>query len=143
MIDKLLNDKRQVVVRQAARYAMVGIASNLAGYLVYLCLTHFVLAPKVAMTLLYAIGATIGYVGNRRFTFEHNGDRLNSGLRYLVAHLLAYLINLAILIIFVDHLAYTHQWVQGAAIFVVAGFLFMAFKFFVFTKSSSVEAATP
>jgi len=55
------------------RYRLVGILSNLTGYLVYLLLTAFVLPPLVTMTLLYLTAALIGFFGNRRFTFHHTG----------------------------------------------------------------------
>ena len=140
MIDPSLNIQGGKSFRQVLRYAVVGIANNSIGYLIYLLLTHLGAAPKLTMTLLYCAGATLGYAGNRRFTFAHRGNVMASGQRYLVAHFLGYLMNLAILIVFVDRLGYPHQWVQAAAIFIVAVFLFIAFKFFVFTGPDSMEA---
>jgi putative flippase GtrA len=119
---------------QLIRYTFVGVVSNLAGYLVYLLITYLGGTPKITMTLLYGVGAAIGYIGNRNFTFAHKGSLLGSGIRYFIAHLFGYFINLIILIIFVDQFRYAHQLVQAVAIFVVAGFLFIAFKFFVFTN---------
>ena len=127
-------EKTQGSFIQLARYAFVGIVSNLAGYLVYFLVTYLGATPKITMTILYAVGAVIGYIGNRNFTFAHQGSLLGSGVRYFIAHFFGYFINLVILIIFVDQLGYAHQWVQAVAIFVVAAFLFIAFKFFVFTK---------
>jgi putative flippase GtrA len=120
-------------VVQLARYGLVGLASNLSGYLVYVLITYWGSEPKRTMTLLYIVGASIGYFGNRQWTFAHKGG-LGAGGRYLIAHLLGYLINLLLLLTFVDRLGYSHQWVQAVAIFVVAGFLFLAFKYFVFPK---------
>lgn len=119
-------------IAQLIRYTFVGIVSNLVGYLIYLLITYLGGAPKITMTLLYGVGAAIGYIGNRNFTFAHKGSLLGPGIRYFIAHFLGYFINLAILIIFVDQFGYAHQWVQAVAIFVVASFLFIAFKFFVF-----------
>jgi hypothetical protein len=124
-------------LRQLFRFGLVGIAINLAGYLVYLLVTFVGLTPKITMTLMYCIGATAGFWGNRQLAFMHQGSLLGSGVRYLVAHGFGYLINLTILVVFVDRLGFAHQWVQGVAIFVVAGFLFLAFKFFVFTQLSN------
>ena len=59
--------------QQLIRYAIVGIGSNLVGYCIYLLLTAFVLPPKLTMTILYSIGAVLGFIGNRRFTFDHRG----------------------------------------------------------------------
>ncbi len=47
-------------------------------------------------------------------------------------HFLGYLMNLEILIVIVDKLGPIHQWAQALELFVVAGFLFFTFKFFVF-----------
>ena len=140
MIDRLVNWKQRLAVKQLIRYALIGIANNSAGYLLYLLMTHLGAAPKPTMTLLYAVGAAIGYAGNRSFTFVHRGNLVSSGTRYLIAHCFGYLVNLAILIVFVDYFGYPHQWVQATAIFVVAGFLFLLLKFFVFSKSDSVGA---
>lgn len=119
-------------MRQLFRYALVGVASNLAGYLLYLLITHAGVAPKLAMTLLYAVGATLGFVGNRTFTFGHTAAVRQAGLRYVLSHILGYFINLAIQIIMVDKLGFAHQLAQGFGICVVAVFLFLMFKFFVF-----------
>ena len=122
-------------LRQFVRYGLIGIAINLAGYLLYLIVTFLGATPKITMSLLYIAGATAGYWGNRKLTFMHRGSMLASGTRYMLAHGLGYLINLAILMVFVDRFGYAHQWVQAVAIFVVAGYLFLAFKFFVFAAA--------
>lgn len=142
MSDLPVAEKSKGSFKQLTRYAFVGIVSNLAGYLVYFLATNLGATPKITMTLLYGVGAAIGYIGNRNFAFSHKGSLLGSGIRYFFAHFFGYFINLAILIVFVDHLGYPHQWVQGAAIFLVAGFLFIAFKFFVFTNLNVANMET-
>lgn len=124
--------KYKSAVTQLFRYAFVGIASNLAGYLAYLFITYLGVSPKIAMSVLYVVGAGIGFWGNRKLTFAYEGSVLGAGVRYFIAHFFGYLINLTILFVMVDKLGYVHQLVQGAAIFVVAAFLFITFKFFVF-----------
>ena len=121
--------------RQLFRYALVGLLSNVTGYLIYLVLTYLGGTPKVTMSLLYGIGAAVGFFGNRRFTFSHQGSILGSGGRYVISHFIGYLLNLSMLSLFVDKFGYAHQWVQAIAIFIVAGFLFLAFKVFVFPVS--------
>ena len=123
------------LVTQLIRYALIGVLSNTAGYLVYLVLTYLGGAPKVAMTVLYGVGAAVGFIGNRSLTFEHQGSIMGAGGRYVIVHCVGYLLNLGMLILFVDELGYAHQWVQGIAVFVVAAFLFLAFKVFVFPVS--------
>ena len=117
---------------QLARYGLVGLASNAAGYLVYLALTATGLAPRYAMSLLYTVGALAGFFGNRRLTFSHRGSVMSSGLRYALAHLGGYALNLFLLTLFAERLHYPHQAVQAAAVFVVAAYLFVTFRLFVF-----------
>ena len=141
-IEVLMNDSTRVTVAhksvgQLVRYGLVGITTNSLGYLVYLLITYYGVEPKVFITFSYPIGATIGFFGNRQWAFAHKGSLLGSGARYVIAHFFGYLINLILLVIFVDKLGYPHQWVQASAIFVVAGFLFVVFKFFVFPNAGS------
>lgn len=120
---------------QIARYLTVGLVSNLAGYLAYLLLTWLYVGPKVAMSLVYLVGASVGYVGNRRWTFVHQGKISATLVKYVLAHLSGYALNVAILHVFVDRLAFPHQAVQAVAIVVVAGFLFIVFKTLVFADT--------
>ena len=117
---------------QLIRYGVVGVVSNAAIYFIYLLITYLGVEPKTAMTLVYIIGASIGFIGNRKWTFAHRGDSSRAALRYVLAHLFGYLLNFLILFTFVDRLGYAHQWVQAVAIIIVAGFLFILFKYFVF-----------
>ncbi|MBK9774633.1 MAG: hypothetical protein IPP57_28050 [Candidatus Obscuribacter sp.] len=42
--------------QQFVRFALVGFASNLLGYVLYIALTKFGLDPKLSMSLLYCTG---------------------------------------------------------------------------------------
>lgn len=123
-------------MRQLIRYGLVGVISNLAMYFIYLLLTYLGVEPKKTMTLLYVIGASIGFISHRKWSFAHGGNIATSATRYTLAHLSGYLLNWLILFIFVDQLGYAHQVVQGVTIFIIAGFLFLVFKYFVFSKQT-------
>jgi putative flippase GtrA len=114
---------------------MVGLVNNGIGYLLYLFITYFVFAPKITMTLLYLVGATMGFFCNRKITFTHKGPLIDSGPRYLLVHLGGYLINFVILSVFTDKFGYPHQIVQACAILIVAIYLFGALKFIVFREN--------
>ncbi|MEQ1525677.1 MAG: GtrA family protein [Gallionella sp.] len=131
-------------IQQLIRYGLVGAATNLVMYAAYLLITYLGVEPKKTMTLLYVIGATIGFVGHRKWSFAHGGNATQAAIRYTIAHLSGYLLNWLILFVFVDRLGYAHQWVQGVTIFILAGFLFLVFKYFVFPKSpkAAVEKAS-
>jgi putative flippase GtrA len=137
MPDPAKNISRGEPISQLFRYGLIGIATNLSLYLFYLLITYLGIEPKLSMTLAYIVGVLLGYIGHRNWTFEHKGALLGSGARYFIAHLFGYLINFLILLTFVDKLGYPHQWVQAAAIIIVACFLFVTFRFFVFPKAES------
>ena len=124
--------KNQPAWQQLIRYAIVGIASNLVGYCIYLLLSAFVFPPKVTMTLLYFVGTVFGFIGNRRFTFNHQGKLSRAAGLYSLVHLLGWMMNFALLYILSDLLGYPHQIVQAVAIILVAGYLFIALRFVVF-----------
>lgn len=121
------------------RYALVGMISNACGYAVYLLVTWLGVPPLVAMSLLYCVGAMIGFFGNRKWAFSHQGEAWSSLVRYWIAHGIGYGLNFSMLYIFADRLGYPHQLVQAAAVFVVAGFLFVTFRLFVFPPDKTIR----
>ncbi len=125
---------------QIFRYGVIGVASNLMGYSVYFLITYLGGTPKLTMSLLYVIVAIISFFGNHKLTFSYKGSLLGSGARYVITHCFGFLINFTILVIMVDILGYPHQWIQAGAILVVAIFLFIALKFFVFRCDSNAKS---
>lgn len=120
-------------LRELIRYAVVGIANNGLGYLIYLAVTWLGVEPKLAVTLLYPVGATTAYFGHARYSFAYCGGTLSGLVRYLIAHTVGYAANILLLYVLHDRMQFPHQLVQGFAIFAVAGLLFLLFKFFVFS----------
>ncbi|WP_206455790.1 GtrA family protein [Aurantimonas marina] len=114
------------------RYGLVGLAANGIGYAIYLIITAFGWEPKLAMSLLYLLGAGIGFLGNRVWTFRDHGRVWPALWRYGAVHGIGYGTNFMLLYILVDRLGYPHQIVQAAAILIVALVLFLCFNLFVF-----------
>lgn len=130
--------------RQVLSYALIGGLTNLFGYTLYLLLTSLGNTPKLTMSILYAGGVIISFYANRKFTFRHGGNIGAAGARFILAYLLGYLLNLLLLVMLVDWLGFAHQLVQAVAIIVVAMFLFVLSRIFVFvqptTRDGSVES---
>ena len=127
-------------LRQLLRYGIVGLCTNLAGYLAYLLITTWWPEPLGAMSLLYLVAATISFFANRRWTFSHDGRVVSAGVRYGLAHAGGYAINFLLLDVFAMRMGYPHQVVEGIAILVVAVYLFVACRFYVFARSSDNDA---
>jgi len=130
-------------MRQVIRYGFVGVLNNLLGYFIYLAMTYFGVDPKIAITILYPVGATAAYFGHSKYSFSYRGGNAAALLRYALAHFAGYGVNFAMLFILSDQLKLPHQFVQAAAIFVVAGVLFLMFKYFVFPDSESGKVPRP
>ena len=126
-------------LQQLIRYGVVGILNNLLGYVLYLLLTFYGLAPKIAITILYPIGMTITYFSHSTFSFSYQGRKLGSVLRYALTYFIAYGMNFMMLLILSDKLMFPHQAVQASAIFVVSGIVFLMLKYFVFLPSPEVH----
>ncbi|PLX98727.1 MAG: hypothetical protein C0623_11895 [Desulfuromonas sp.] len=124
---------------QIFRYGAVGLFSNLLGYLVYLFVTWQGVDPKLAVTILYPVAATIAYIGHSHYSFSYEGEHIKGIARYVAAHSCGYLLNLASLFFFVDMFSFPHQLVQFCNIFLVAGFLFITFRYFVFADKRKKE----
>lgn len=122
---------------QMLRFAVVGLASNAVLYLVYLGMTAVALGPKLAMSLVYAIGVTQTFLFNKRWTFNHAGRHDTAFIRYVTVYAGGYLVNLLVLVWLVDSLGYPHQIVQGVMILVLAGCFFVLQKIWVFKVSEA------
>lgn len=125
---------------QGLRFAIVGLTSNLVLYLLYLTLTHFGLGHKSAATLLYVTGVLQTFLFNKRWTFSHQGRHSTSFVRYVIAYVGGYLLNLGMLVLLADRMGIAHQYVQALAILVVAATMFLTLKFWVFRHETPLAA---
>ncbi|WGS54150.1 GtrA family protein [Paraburkholderia sp. D15] len=122
--------------KQLARFVAVGIASNAILYVLYLAATSIGIGHKVAMTALFALGIVQTFVFNKKWSFQHSGSNGSAFIRYLGAYCAAYCINLAAMMIFVDRYHISDRLVQAVMIVVVAAFMFVAQRLWVFPASS-------
>lgn len=129
------------VHRQLIRYAMVGLASNVISYLLYLLVTRFGIGPKTAMSLLYGIGVLQTFVFNKKWSFRFDGKVAPALIRYATVYALGYAINLLALMLLVDQAGLRHQLVQGVMILVVAVMLFIAQRYWVFPEALRSDTA--
>ncbi len=126
---------------QFARYVIVGLISNFVIFIVYLCLTALGLSPKIAMSFLYFVGVAQTFFFNKKWSFQFTGPLGPSLVRYLIVYFLGYTINIIALIILVDRIGFSHQIVQGLMILLIAMFLFIAKKMWVFPQPLNKETA--
>ena len=123
-------------VRELIRYVVVGLSLNFLGYMIYLFVTFMGVSPLMTVSIFYPLSVILGYFVHRSHTFRQNMGRIVGValIRYVFVYAIGYFINLALLAILHQKMGYPHQLVQIVAIFMVAAFLFVAMKLFVFRK---------
>lgn len=138
-VDHLKSIANWQSLTQFVRYGTLGALTNVSGYALYLGITYLGVGAKLAMTVLYCVGVCVSFVGNRQWVFGSNDGMFATTMRFLLAYAIGYLVNYAILAVFVDCLGYNHAYVQAVSIIVVALFLFATFKFFVFPRAGNMK----
>ena len=122
--------------KQLARFVVVGVISNAVLYLLYLAATSLGgIGHKAAMTALFALGIVQTFFFNKNWSFQHNGPSGLTFIRYIGAYCAAYGINFAAMVIFVDRYHISDRLVQAVMIVVVAAFMFVAQRLWVFPAS--------
>lgn len=124
---------------QAIRFVIVGVASNLVLYALYLMLTASGVGSKTAMSGLYVLGVLQTFVFNKRWTFSHDGAERGLFVRYMLSYAFGYLLNFALLYLFVDQAGFSHQIIQGGAVVVVAVTLFLLQRYWVFARDTKAQ----
>jgi putative flippase GtrA len=124
---------------QLVRYGCVGVITNGILFSAYLLLSTFGVGAKTAMTLLYVPGVLLGFLGNRSFTFRHEGPVPASLARYLATYALGYAFNFSSLVVFVDVLRLPADLVVLTLIVVTAVLLFLSQRLWVFPCSVRPE----
>lgn len=120
---------------QFIRYAFVGIMMNFLGYVLYVAATSLGMPPKFAMSLIYLCGVLLNFTISKTWVFRHNGKWSMALVAYGMVYFAGYILNYALLWALVDELGWSHLIVQALAILLVAGFLFLSLKIFVFRHS--------
>lgn len=123
------------VHKQFIRYAVVGLASNAIGYVLYIVLTRVGLGPKLAMSLLYGIGVLQTFIFNKKWSFRFAGAAAPALVRYATVYALGYVINFLALMLLVDQAGLPHQWVMAGLVLFMAVFFFAGQRFWVFRQT--------
>jgi putative flippase GtrA len=126
----------QRILLQLFNYTLVGFVTNLVGYCLYITLTYLWGSPKLTITLLYIPLSLFSFFANRQFTFKDHGKITSTFVRFFFSQFCGYFLNLLLLAVFVDWLEFNHKIVQALSIVMVAVFLFITSRKYVFMTSS-------
>lgn len=123
-----------VILKELARYGVVGLVSNLLLYCIYLILTKYFFHYFIAMTMVYVVGVCQTFFFNKKWTFEHDGRASKPFVRYCLVYLFGYFFSAINLYFFVEVVGAPHYTVQAAIILVLAVLIFILQKKWVFAS---------
>jgi putative flippase GtrA len=125
--------------KEFIRYAVVGAATNVFGFLLYVLFTKLGVSPVLTISIFYPVHVGTAFYLNKKWSFSHKGRISTSAVRYLIAYAGCYVLNVAMLKFFNGYLGYSHLIVQAIAVVIIALLLFLAQKLWVFrVRGSSV-----
>jgi len=121
-------------LKELVRYGIVGLGLNAIGYSLYLSITYMGVEPNLTVVVCYPIATVVGFIAHKKVSFQYNGGQTNVPLlsKYIFSYAVGYILNLLLLEIGHYQLGYAHELVQGCCVFILAAFLFVMQKFFVF-----------
>lgn len=122
-------------LRQMSRYYSIGVLINLIGYGAFLGLLHFGLGAKTSSAVLFLISILISFWVNRVYVFQAKGNIALSFGRNVAISLVALLLNLGIILLFVDCAGMRAEYVQLFSVVFISLFLFVVNKFLVHKES--------
>jgi len=114
------------------RYIVVGIVTNVSGFLFYVLFTTLGVSPVLTISIFYPISIGLAFNFNKKWSFSHQGRIPTSAVRYLYVYAGCYVLNMAVLKFFSGYLGYSHLIVQAIVVPIFALLLFVAQKYWVF-----------
>ena len=120
------------IVRQFMKYLSVGGISNLLAYVVYISIVLLGFGPIASMTVVYVVAGSFSFVANKAWTFQSQVRTGSALVKYIVALVVGYVTNLALLSGLHYGLGLPHEIAQLVGIGVVAIELFLLSRYFVF-----------
>ncbi|MDD2720667.1 MAG: GtrA family protein [Gallionella sp.] len=123
------------------RYAGSGALNTVAGFAVIFALTGLSFSPYLANVGGYLTGFVLGFVVSRKFVFRSNGHFVAESVRYLLAFLCCFALNLAALKFALDWLQMAALLAQLFAAVVYTGAMYALTRWFVF--AAGIKAHSP
>ncbi|MGF6855342.1 GtrA family protein [Paraburkholderia sp. CI3] len=123
-----MNDLRTAVprtepLRQFIKYLLVGGLNTAISAVIIFIVQAAAAIPVVANIVGYAIGVTLSFALNSKYTFKTAATR-HTAIRFLIVVLISYLANLATMVsvLHLTHAPYLAQ-LCGIPVYVIVGFL--------------------
>ena len=124
-------------LRAPIKFAVVGVANTLAGLsVIYLCKWLLGFGDVTANTCGYSLGLALSFILNRKWTFRHCGPVLAALAPFLAIFILAYLSNLATVLVAINSLEMNSYWAQASGILPYTVIFFFGSRYVAFRPAA-------
>ena len=118
------------------KFVIAGVANTFVGLLViYLCKWLLGFSDALANISGYVIGLAVSFFLNRGWTFRHSGAVLPALARFLLIFVLAYLLNLATVLIAINSFGVNSYLAQAFGIAPYTVFFYLGSRYFAFRSA--------
>jgi putative flippase GtrA len=115
------------------RFALVGVANTLIGlFAIYFCKWALGLGDATANVCGYVVGLAASFTFNRGWTFGHTGAVLPALMRFLLIFGLAYLLNLATVLVAIRWFNVNSYLAHAIGIVPYTVFFYLGSRYFAF-----------
>ncbi len=108
------------------KYATIGLFNTFIGYGIIFILFYFGIFPELSNFIGYFIGFFVSYFLNKKYNFKSKNEHKKDFPKFILSMIIAYLLNLLILIIcyrFLGMNVYLSQILAGFVYMIVGYFL--------------------
>ena len=131
MIKNLFNKYREIIM-----YLIFGVLTTAVNIIIYfLCAVQLDLNTAVSTIIAWITAVLFAYITNKFYVFQSNGNLIREIISFFGMRLLSGILDLGIMIIFVDILSYNEMIMKVIANIFVIVFNYVASKFFIFRKN--------
>jgi len=123
--------------KEFIRYACIGAATNVVGFLLYALFTTLSVSPVLTISIFYPIQIGSVFYLNKKWSFKHKGRISTSAIRFLISYVGCYVLNVAVLKYFNGYWGYSHLLVQAVVVVVIVPLLFVTQKLWVFREDAT------
>lgn len=118
---------------EAIRFGLVGVVNTLVGlFVIYFAMAVLRFGDVEANVLGYAVGLTVSFALNKRWTFAHAGRVLPTAFRFAGAFFVSYALNLATVLLLRDRFGVDPYIAQAAGMPPYTVAFFLLSRYFVF-----------
>jgi putative flippase GtrA len=120
-----------------AKFLLVGLANTTVGLAVILSAKSLAGADDVSANVAgYAVGLTLSFALNQRWTFGFRGDVRASLLRFLAVFAVAYAANLVAVLSLIEVLSVNAYWAQVLGVIPYTLLFYVGSRWYAFSPST-------